>query len=115
MNNPDKKQKNHPILDRFKMRNTAVDMKMVLMGQGDFTVTYRLALVVGEGIFLAAIMFFIFRAIINPFSVLTLLALLSLVGYLVTFFVVGIITYKYRLDDLDWKNKFWNRLKQENQ
>ena len=92
MNNPDKKQKNHPILDRFKMRNTAVDMKMVLMGQGDFTVTYGLALVVGQGIFLAAIMFFIFRAIINPFSVLTLLALLSLVGYLVTFFIVGIIT-----------------------
>lgn len=92
MSSTDKKQKNHPILDRYKMRDTVGDMKKVLMGQGEFTVSYGLALVVGQGMFLAAIIFFIFRAIINPFSVLTLLALFTLIGYLVIFFIVGIIT-----------------------
>lgn len=88
----DSNNKKHPILDRFQMRDTGTDMKNVLQGKGDYSVTYRLALVVGEGLFLAAFIFFIFRIIVNPFSILTLISLVAFIGYLVIFFVVGIIT-----------------------
>ncbi len=88
-NNPNKK---HPILSRFKMTRTANDMKDVLTGKGDFSVTYKLALIVGEGLFCAVVLFFIFRLIINPLSPLTLISFIIAFGYLAIFFVVGIIT-----------------------
>ena len=79
--------KKHPILSRFKMTDTANDMRDVLSGKGEFGVTYKLALVVGEGIFLAVILFSIFRLIISPFSKMTAVALIMALGYLLIFFV----------------------------
>lgn len=95
MSDNNQKPNKHPILSRYKMTHTGIDTKDVLSGKGDFTTTYKLALIVGVGLFLATILYMIFRLIISPTSPVTLLSIIMAVGYLTIFFIVGIITQEH--------------------